>query len=41
MSDTDSTELWYRSLTPGQWKMLLAANLGWLFDGFETYAPAP
>src|SRR5271156_1921351 len=29
---------WYRSLTSGQWRMLLAANLGWLFDGYETYA---
>lgn len=29
---------WFRSLTPSQWRMLLAANLGWLFDGYETYA---
>jgi MFS family permease len=29
---------WYRSLTTGQWRMLAAANLGWLFDGYETYA---
>jgi len=29
---------WYRSLTPSQWRTLLAANLGWLFDGYETYA---
>src|ERR1700729_891423 len=29
---------WYRSLTSGQWRMLIAANLGWLFDGYETYA---
>jgi MFS family permease len=29
---------WYRSLTTGQWRMLVAANLGWLFDGYETYA---
>jgi MFS family permease len=29
---------WYRSLTRGQWRMLAAANLGWLFDGYETYA---
>jgi MFS family permease len=29
---------WYRSLGPTQWRSLLAANLGWLFDGFETYA---
>jgi MFS family permease len=25
-------------LTLAQWYTLLAANLGWLFDGFETYA---
>jgi MFS family permease len=29
---------WYQSLTRSQWKTLLATNLGWLFDGFETYA---
>lgn len=29
---------WYRSLDRGQWRALLASNLGWLFDGFETYA---
>ena len=29
---------WYRSLTSGQWRTLIAANLGWLFDGYETYA---
>jgi MFS family permease len=29
---------WYKSLTGNQWRMLLAANLGWLFDGYETYA---
>jgi MFS family permease len=29
---------WYRTLTPVQWHTLIAANLGWLFDGFETYA---
>lgn len=29
---------WYRTLTPTQWRALAAANLGWLFDGFETYA---
>jgi MFS family permease len=38
MSDATVTEPWYRSLTPTQWKTLFAANLGWLFDGFETYA---
>src|SRR5215468_5166043 len=29
---------WYRSLDRSQWNILLAANLGWLFDGFELYA---
>lgn len=31
-------EPWYRSLSSRQWKILLAANLGWMFDGFENYA---
>ncbi|RAI40859.1 MFS transporter [Rhodoplanes roseus] len=29
---------WYKSLDRRQWNTLLAANLGWLFDGFENYA---
>src|SRR5499426_578911 len=29
---------WYRSLNREQWRVLIAANLGWLFDGFEIYA---
>src|SRR6201987_439545 len=29
---------WYRSLSCSQWNALIASNLGWLFDGFETYA---
>jgi len=29
---------WYRTLNSTQWKTLLAANLGWVFDGFEAYA---
>src|SRR5580698_9352313 len=29
---------WYRSLTKSQWRALTATNLGWLFDGYETYA---
>ncbi len=29
---------WYRSLSREQWGVLLASNLGWLFDGFELYA---
>jgi MFS family permease len=33
-----STLPWYKSLTRSQWRTLIAANLGWLFDGYETYA---
>jgi MFS family permease len=29
---------WAKTLNRTQWRSLLAANLGWLFDGFETYA---
>ena len=29
---------WYRVLDRRQWYTLLAANLGWVFDGYETYA---
>ena len=29
---------WYRSLNRSQWKALVAANLGWTFDGFEVFA---
>ena len=29
---------WYSSLTATQWKTLLASNLGWMFDGYETFA---
>ncbi|WP_028933303.1 MFS transporter [Pseudonocardia spinosispora] len=29
---------WRAGLTGAQWRSLVAANLGWLFDGFETYA---
>jgi MFS family permease len=28
---------WYRTLSRVQWNTLIASNLGWLFDGFETY----
>jgi MFS family permease len=39
MSEIDAGAApWYRTLTAGQWRTLVAANLGWLFDGFETYA---
>jgi MFS family permease len=29
---------WYSTLTGAQWKTLAAANLGWMFDGYETFA---
>lgn len=29
---------WYKALNRRQWYTLLASNLGWLFDGYETYA---
>src|SRR5260221_6826563 len=29
---------WYRTLTRDQWRVLVASNLGWLFDGFEIFA---
>jgi hypothetical protein len=29
---------WYRSLIGEQREILVASNLGWLFDGFELYA---
>ena len=33
-----SLQPWYRSLNRSQWNTLIASNLGWLFDGYETYA---
>jgi MFS family permease len=39
MSDiTAGPQPWYRSLNRSQWNTLIASNLGWLFDGYETYA---
>jgi MFS family permease len=35
---TAGTAPWYRALTRSQWRTLFAANLGWLFDGYEAYA---
>jgi len=29
---------WYRGLERKQWNTLIASNLGWMFDGYETYA---
>jgi len=33
-----ASEPWYRSLTATQWKTVFASNLGWMFDGYETFA---
>ncbi|MBB4909521.1 MFS transporter [Actinophytocola algeriensis] len=38
MTEVQETTPWYRSLDRTKWRALIAANLGWLFDGFETYA---
>ena len=40
MADTvaDASLPWYRSLNATQWKTLFASNLGWMFDGYETFA---
>src|SRR5260370_35822118 len=40
MSDAGvaASQPWYGSLDRRQWKTLVAANLGWMFDGYETYA---
>jgi MFS family permease len=40
MSQVGTAEMlpWYRSLDRKQWNTLIASNLGWLFDGYETYA---
>src|SRR5260221_6639014 len=29
---------WYRALNRSQWNTLIASNLGWMFDGYETFA---
>ena len=36
--DARNDAAWYRTLCRVQWNTLVASNLGWLFDGFETYA---
>src|SRR6266480_7459832 len=39
MSDiAAASQPWYRSLGRTQWNTLIASNLGWVFDGYETYA---
>jgi MFS family permease len=37
-SNVGAATPWYRSLNRDQWGVLIASNLGWLFDGFEIYA---
>ena len=31
-------EPWYRSLDANHWKTLFASKIGWMFDGYETFA---
>jgi MFS family permease len=33
-----SSQPWYSVLNRAQWITVIASNLGWLFDGYETYA---
>ncbi len=33
-----ASDPWYRSLNATQWKTVFASNLGWMFDGYETFA---
>jgi MFS family permease len=33
-----ASQPWYRSLNANQWKTMIASNLGWMFDGYETFA---
>jgi MFS family permease len=33
-----ASEPWYRSLNANQWKTMIASNIGWMFDGYETFA---
>jgi MFS family permease len=35
---TAGHQSWYGTLTRSQWKTLFAANMGWMFDGYETFA---
>ena len=34
----DASRPWYSTINRSQWNTLLASNLGWMFDGYETYA---
>jgi MFS family permease len=31
-------ENWWKEVTPQHWNVLIASFLGWVFDGYETYA---
>lgn len=37
MPGSETSRVWYRALNRQQWNALLASNLGWMFDGYETY----
>jgi MFS family permease len=38
MTGIATSASWFRVVDRSQWRTLIAASLGWLFDGFETYA---
>jgi MFS family permease len=38
MTNIATSTAWFRAVDRDQWRTLIAASLGWLFDGFETYA---
>jgi MFS family permease len=37
-ADVTTTQLWPRSTGTASWRALAASWLGWMFDGYETYA---
>ena len=37
-SDLDARPRWYSGLNPQHWRILTASFLGWVFDGYESYA---
>ncbi|TMQ16105.1 MAG: MFS transporter [Deltaproteobacteria bacterium] len=37
-SATPASEPWHSGLTRSHWRILTASFLGWVFDGYETYA---
>ena len=38
MATLAGSQPWYRSLDSNQWKTMFASNIGWMFDGYETFA---